>query len=160
MEIWKDVKGYEGDYQVSNLGNVKSLKYGKERLLKPRLSTRGYLEVRLSKQGMVKGKSVHQMVAVNFLNHVPCGMKLVVNHINIIQTDNRVENLEITTQRYNSNRRHIKSSSKYTGVYWLKNRNKWRARITVNGKMKSLGCYQNEFDAFIAYQNALSLLNE
>ena len=77
QEIWKDIPNYEGYYQVSNLGNVKSLarfnnlgKRVKERVLKNLVTTtKGYLVVRLSKIGLVKTKQIHQLVAEAFLNH-------------------------------------------------------------------------------------------
>ena len=54
MEEFRDIKGYEGVYQVSNLGNVKSLKYGKERILKTTMDGVGYLKVMLYKDGLIK----------------------------------------------------------------------------------------------------------
>jgi hypothetical protein len=77
-EIWKDIKGYEGMYQVSNLGRVKSFKKGKESILKNR-ENRGYKSICLSiGDNKFKGFSVHRLVALAFLgeNNLP------VNHIN------------------------------------------------------------------------------
>ena len=163
QEIWKDIPNYEGYYQVSNLGNVKSLarfnnlgKRVKERVLKNLVNTtKGYLVVNLSKIGLVKTKQIHQLVAESFLNHKPNGHKLVVNHKNFNRQDNRVENLEIVTQRENANRAHIKSSSKYVGVSWHKGSKKWMSRIVINGKRKHLGYFFEEIEASNAYQNAL-----
>jgi hypothetical protein len=95
-EIWKDVKGYEGLYQVSNLGNVKS----KWKLLKPWLGKRGYLEVKLSKNGKTKTYKVHRLVAKAFLPE-PTIDNPVINHINANKLDNRAENLERCTQTDN-----------------------------------------------------------
>ena len=61
-EIWKDIKEYEGLYQVSNLGRVKSLKFGKEKILKPLKFTKGYLGVRLYKDLAVKTITIHRLV--------------------------------------------------------------------------------------------------
>ena len=61
-EIWKDIKGYEGLYQVSNFGRVKSLKFGKEKILKPLKFTKGYLGVRLYKDLAVKTITIHRLV--------------------------------------------------------------------------------------------------
>ena len=163
QEIWKDIPNYEGYYQVSNLGNVKSLarfnnlgKRVKERVLKNLVNTtNGYLVVNLSKIGLVKTKQIHQLVAEAFLNHSQKGHKLVVNHKNFNRQDNRVENLEIVTQRENTNRAHIKSSSKYVGVSWHKGRKKWMSRIVINGKRKHLGYFFEEIEASNAYQNKL-----
>ena len=150
MEIWKTIEKYP-DYQISNLGNVKSLKFGKEKILKQWIDDLGYCRVDL-----IKNEKVHQLVAIAFLNHTPCKYKLVINHKNFNRQDNRVENLEIVTQRENANRAHIKSSSKYVGVSWYNYGNKnWRARIVINGKQKNIGYYKTEIEASNAYQNAL-----
>lgn len=103
IEIWKDVKGYENLYQISNLGNVKSLNYnktGKEKLLKPSLQNNGYLGVTFNNKEQ-KRFLIHRLVAKAFLdnpNNLP-----QVNHINEDKTDNRVENLEWCTAKYNTN---------------------------------------------------------
>ena len=102
QEIFKDIKGYEGKYQVSNHGNVKSLNYhrtGKERLLKPTLQTTGYLYVSLFKP--LKRFQIHRLVANAFIpnpNNLPC-----VNHKDEDKTNNHVDNLEWCTQLYNIN---------------------------------------------------------
>lgn len=159
-EIWKDIPSYEGLYQVSNLGNVKSIGYGKERYLRLRLSKSGYYRVNLSKDKISTTKPVHQLVSEAFLGHNPCGMKLVINHINFNKKDNRVENLEIVTQRENGNKKHLKSTSKYVGVYWYKPLNKWRAQITLNGKNNYIGLFEKEIDASQAYQDRLKEIED
>ena len=105
VEIWKDIKGYEGLYQVSNLGRVKSLSiyrknsvceyYSKEKILKPLKDKGGYLNVRLWKNKKGKTIKIHRLVACNFLENTE--NKRDVNHINGIKTDNGVENLEWCT---------------------------------------------------------------
>lgn len=111
-EIWKDIKGYEGLYQVSNLGNVKSLniiifdKLGrkhikKSKILKQRMDKYGYKYVQLHKNGNTKHKLVHRLVAENFILNT--NNLLQVNHKNEIKTDNNVENLEWCTNKYNLN---------------------------------------------------------
>ncbi len=168
-EFWKDVKGYEGYYQVSNLGRVKSLKRKqtfsdgriftiKERILKPVMNNYDYYGIGLHKECETRNFQIHQLVAICFLNHKPNGNKMVVNHINFNRVDNRLSNLEIITNRENTNQKHRKSSSKYVGVHWNKARKKWRARITVNGEEKHLGTFTNELDASKAYQDELRLL--
>ena len=156
MEVFKDVKGYKGKYEVSNLGRVKSLKFNKEKILKAGVNANGYLQVNLFKDGKCKARKVHQLVAVAFLGHKPCGMKLVVNHIDIDKLNNNVSNLEIVTARENSNHKHLKSSSKYTGVAWHKRNKKWAAYIAINGKQKYLGYFTDEIEASNAYQLKLS----
>lgn len=154
MEEYKDIPGYEGFYQVSNLGNIKSLNYlntGLKKVLKPWTGADGYFKVELRS----KGFSVHQLVAMAFLGHIPCGHKLVINHINFDKKDNRLENLEIVTNRENSNLKHKISSSKYVGVHWKKDRNKWRASIQYEGKNIHLGYFTDELEASKAYENFL-----
>ena len=165
-EEWKPVKDYEGFYEVSSLGKVKSLgryvnchsnskRFLKGRVLKNQLSNDRYLNVRLSKNGMVTTKQIHQLVAESFLNHTPCGFKLVVNHIDFNKKNNKVSNLEIVTNRQNTNKKHIKSTSKYTGVHWCKRDSKWMSSITINGKKKALGRFTNELEASILYQKTI-----
>ena len=157
MEIWKDIKGCEG-YKASSLGRIKSFKRKKERLLTSHLGARGYLIISLFINGKQKGYTVHQLVAMAFLNHTPNGQVLVVNHINNIKTDNRVDNLEVITQRQNTYT-HYKGTSKYKGVSWDKSRNNWMASITVNNKKTNLGRFKCELEAATAYNNALSMLS-
>lgn len=154
-EMWKDIIGYEGLYKISNLGNIKSVKWGKERVLKHRKNMHGYLQIILCNKGLVKTRTIHQLVAIAFLNHKPNGRIIVVNHKNFIRTDNRSENLEIVTFRENTNQKHLRSSSEYTGVSWYKPLNKWRSAIAFNGKDHHIGYFKNEYDAHIAYENKL-----
>lgn len=103
-EIWKDIAGYEGKYQVSNLGRVKSLNYrrtGKERCLEPKDNNDGYLQVTLYKNGGKDQPLVHRLVAMAFILN-PEG-KPEVDHINRDTTDNRVENLRWVTSIENKN---------------------------------------------------------
>ena len=104
MEIWKDVKGYEGLYQVSNLGRVKSLNYrrsGKERLLSLAHDKDGYLYVCFRKNGKQKLHKVHRLVAQAFIPN-PDNLPQV-NHKDENKTNNNVKNLEWCTNEYNHN---------------------------------------------------------
>ena len=152
-EIYKDVIGYEGIYQVSNFGNVKSCKNGF--IMKCYLEKIGYYSIRLYNNNIGKTRKVHQLVAESFLNHKRCGYKLVVNHIDLNKINNKVDNLEIVTARENSNRKHIESSSKYVGVQWNTEKRKWKSTIRINGNRNHLGYFNNELEASEAYQEAL-----
>ena len=103
-EIWKPIKDFEGYYEVSNIGRVRSLNYkrtGKEKILKNIEDYKGYLEVVLTKNGKRKQFKVHRLVAEAFIpnpENKPC-----IDHINTIKSDNRVENLRWVTYKENSN---------------------------------------------------------
>jgi len=170
MEIWKDIIGYEGLYQVSNFGRVKILERiffvrGKypinknEKILKLNLNTHGYYRVSLIKDKIPKTITVHKLVAMAFLNHIPDGFNFVVNHKDFVRTNNYDYNLEIITQRENTNQKHLKSTSKYTGVSWNKNQKKWVSKIKTKNKQTHLGTFENEFDAHLAYQSELKRIN-
>lgn len=97
-EVWKDVKGFEGLYQVSNLGNVKRLisqRVFAERLIGRTIDRYGYVKRVLSKDGKNNYFTEHRLVAIAFIDNQDD--KSTVNHINGIKTDNKVENLEWNT---------------------------------------------------------------
>ena len=101
-EIWKDIEGYEGLYQVSNMGNVRSLNYNQTReikVLKPS-NNRGYKLVVLSKNGKSKTYQVHRLVALHFIPN-PNSLS-IINHKNEDKTNNCVDNLEWCTIQYNN----------------------------------------------------------
>ena len=103
-EIWKDIKGYEGLYQVSNMGNVRSLNYhqtGQIQILRPWATTGGYLRVNLRKDGKGKNQAVHRLVAQAFIPN-PNGFT-EINHKDEDKTNNRMENLEWCDRIYNLN---------------------------------------------------------
>lgn len=103
MEIWKDIEGYEGYYQVSNLGRVKSLERKvrntlksyriiKERILKPTPKKEGYLDISLNISQKRKHFYVHRLVASHFIGNPEKGMD--VNHKDGNKKNNNVDNLE------------------------------------------------------------------
>lgn len=138
MEKWKAIPGYD-NYEVSDLGNVRNIKTG--RILKPRKVSKGYLHVLLRANGKSKKFYIHKLVAIVFLGHIPDKMKITVDHLNGIKTDNRLENLELVSDRENKNRGWAKrnTSSQFPGVNWSNHHKKWRARVGINGKLKYLG---------------------
>lgn len=159
-EKFRKVIGYENSYEVSLLGNINSLKYGKKKNIKARESKYGYSRVNLYNEGKCTTILVHKIVAMAFLNHNPNKNKLVINHINFKRNDNRVSNLELVTIRYNTNQKQIKSTSIYPGTCWHKASNKWSSQIYSNGKTKYLGVFKNELDARDAYQKELTSINK
>lgn len=98
IETWKDIKGYEGLYQVSDEGNIRS----KNGIIRPSKNNSGYLVTHLSKDGRVKSRLVHRIVAIAFLGDVPMGKE--VDHINENKLDNRVENLRYLSRFDNASR--------------------------------------------------------
>ena len=134
-EIWKDIKGFEGIYQASNLGRVKSLerfrkgKNGflvsvKEKILKPRMLNSGYYIVQLYKNSIGKWYQVHRIVWEAFNGSISEGLQ--VNHINEVKTDNRLSNLNLMTPKENCNwgsrnERRAKKQSKVVLQFTLDN---------------------------------------
>jgi len=169
IEIWKDIVDYEGIYQVSDFGRIKSLsrirynigKYpflSKDKILIPCANSDGYLTINLCKDGKSKNKKVHQLVAIAFLNHIPDGGLTQVDHIKEgNKLDNRAENLQLLTKRGNVSKykKTLKNTSEHTGVYWDKRRNKWCAQIQINKKHIHLGFFISELEASEYYENAL-----
>ena len=104
QEKWKSIEGYEGKYEISNLGRVKSLidnngRY-RELILRPRISKNGYLYLNLWKESECVVRKIHRLVAEAFCEK--CDNAQCVNHINGVKTDNRADNLEWCTYSYNT----------------------------------------------------------
>lgn len=169
-EIWKDIKGYEGYYQVSNLGNVKSLdrivgkgkhkRFIKSQEILKSMNGYGYLRVGLHKNNKQRHFAVHSLVAMAFLNHNPNGKNdIVVDHINNIKTDNRCVNLQLLNNRENVSKSK-RGSSKYTGVHFHKGQENWQANIFYNGKKIYLGGFKTEIEAHLRYQEELNKINK
>lgn len=125
-EIWLPINGFEGSYEVSNQGRVKSLNRIvpkscltfetmniKERILKPGIDTKGYLRIVLCSNGKMYTKKVHRLVAIHFipnLDNLP-----EVNHIDMVKINNWAENLEWCTTQ--SNIAHAVSNGLYRNRY-------------------------------------------
>ena len=101
METWKAIAGYEGLYQVSDQGRVKSLWNGKEKILKPQKDTSGYLQVCLCKYCHTKRLLVHRLVAEAFIQNQ--NNLETVNHKDEVKTNNTVTNLEWMSVKDNLN---------------------------------------------------------
>ena len=99
-EIWKNIEGYAGKYQVSNLRRVKSM-IGQEKVLHPKKHRNGHLQIGLHKDKKRKTMYIHRLVAQAFIpnpDNLPC-----VNHKDENPNNNNVDNLEWCTQKYNCN---------------------------------------------------------
>ena len=120
MEIWKDIKGYEGLYQVSDKGRIKSFKkrFGKqeqETIMRTTMEWCGYMRVGLTKDKKSKLYAVHRLVAQAFIPNPE--NKPVINHIDGNKANNEVDNLEWATHKENSNAsKKLKSSKRYNSV--------------------------------------------
>ncbi len=169
QEEWKDIPNYKDFYQVSNYGRVKSLsrivkhslggsKIVNSRILKNGKDFGGYPTVSLSRNGSQRSFTVHKLVMRSF-----CGeSELHVDHLNEVKTYNLLYNLEYVTHRENISRRQdkTKTSSKYIGVSWNKEIEKWGAFFRINGKLKYLGSFTNEEEAGRVYQERLKVYLE
>lgn len=144
IEEWKDIEGYEGLYQVSNLGRVKRSKgkYMKsERILRLFINTPGYLQVMLCKNNKCKKFTVHRLVAEAFIpNHEN---KPQVNHIDEDKTNNMVSNLEWMTAKENVNHgtRNERSSKKIKAIDIANG--EWNDYKSISECARELGLHQS-----------------
>lgn len=165
-EIWKDVPDYEGMYQVSNLGRVKSCermtrcgikgyRVVRERILKMRITPNGYYQVTLYKNQKRHGYGVHMLVAMAFFGHKP-SRYIIVDHIKEgNKLDNRLENLQIITIRENYEKSYGGFYSKHTGVTWHKGTKKWRAYYIcpITKKNHHIGLFDTEEQAYFGRES-------
>jgi hypothetical protein len=137
IEQWKDIKGYEGFYQVSNLGNVKNIKRNTIRKLKEDNS--GYLHCLLSANAVRKTFLVHRLVAAAFIDNPE--NKPFINHINANRSDNCVENLEWCTQKENINHSRKMGNQFHSTLKGEKHHNTQISdeRVTLMRKARQLG---------------------
>ena len=157
-EIWKDIIGFEGLYQISNYGNIKSCKrYVNSRFVKRVVNEKllslakdrdGYLMAILCKNGIKKTVKVHRLVANAFIDKIDG--KLFVNHIDSNKSNNILNNLEWVSNLENicHSKLKMKTTSKYIGVYFNKRDNVFRATARVNSKIISLGSFKTEEEAY------------
>ena len=157
-EIWKDIPNYEGLYQASTIGNIRSLNYRMTKTIKnlktPR-DNKGYKLVGLNRDGNKRVFRVHMIMALTFLNHRRGSRERVIDHIDNNRLNNNLDNLQIITHRENCSKDRTGYSSSYVGVSWDRARLKWKSTIQIKGKMINIGRFDYEIDAHNAYQKAL-----
>lgn len=121
--------------------------------------TKSYYAIRSKCLGYFSGKQKKKTLRMHrVILNAPVGT--TIDHINHNTLDNRKSNIRIVTNRQNTQNQKSKTSSKYPGVSWNKNENKWRAYIRIGDKHKHLGYFVKEDKAFEAYKTALSNLGE
>lgn len=165
MEIWKDIEGYEGLYQISTCGNVKSL----DRIsvvgtklkgvkLKTSSPSSRYDQVNLS-NGESRTFAVHRIMAKAFLDKDYINKGLVVDHIDNNAKNNKLSNLQLITTRENTSKdRYRNRQNGYcVGVY--KKGRKFCSMIEQNGESVYLGVFKTKKEAKRIYNNALHLIN-
>jgi hypothetical protein len=159
MENWIEIKGYNGKYLISDLGNVKTKhKNGTETIKKGYISkTNQYYKIGLYSNGKTKNYEVHKLVAMCFLNHTPNGLKLVVDHKDNNKLNNKVCNLQIVTQRLNTQKNRI-NANKILGIK-KKPSGRFEASIKINGKKVYLGLFETDLKAGAIYQKANNSLS-
>jgi len=154
MKEYKPIPGFE-KYGISTDGELKNFRTGNTFRGGP--GRKGYYMTTLTdSNGKNKPLWIHQLMAITYLGHIRCGMKMVVDHIDNNRSNNCLENLQLITNRENATKDKKKGTSKYPGVSWQPQRaRKWVAYIYMNGKLKNLGTFSTEEQAAEAYQTAL-----
>lgn len=170
-EVYKDITGFEGLYQVSNYGRVKSLnrrvnsksnsKRGvKKRILKTRIGNNGYEMIILSKKQKGYGFCVHTLVWDAFGDKSRNGRKLQIDHIDGNKSNNHIDNLQVLTPRENTNKFHLGRRNLPVGVFYRADcsHNKYMAHISHKGQKTCLGFFATASLASQAYQKAVEEL--
>jgi hypothetical protein len=155
-EKWLPIKGFGGNYEVSNLGRIRSYCWNREVIRKVHIGTTGYFEITLHDKMKQKRCKVHRLVALAFIPKVKG--KTMVNHKNGLKTDNRVENLEWCTMSENSMHAYATCLSKpaWTGKFGQKNKTaKLVGQFTKDGKkiMEFYGAREAQRKTGVAFRN-------
>lgn len=165
IEEWRDIKGFEGKYQVSNFGRVRSLdryvawrgtaKFFPSAMMKQTKSKKGYYLISLC-TGTHRGKftdQVHRLVWKTFRSEVPSD--LVVDHIDDNKTNNRLDNLQLLTNRDNCVKGWRRHRTLPVGCYYREDTGKFASKIQIDKKKIYLGNFNCPTAAALAYQKAL-----
>jgi hypothetical protein len=168
VEQWKDIPDYEGLYQASDLGRIKAMPkdknhssgkntfLSKEKILK-QIKNNKYFNVGLYLKSDMTLYTVHHLIASTFLNHIPNAKFINIDHINNIQNDNSLVNLQLITPRENS----TKDSYNKTGYTGVNERDgKFQSLIQFNGRVANLGYFDSPELASEKYQEAVCLINQ
>lgn len=157
-EIWRDIKGYEDKYQVSNLGRVRSLDRTvwngvahhllRGRILKIGYDGGKYRKANISVDGNRQSLKIHRLVAAAFLEDYDS--KMEVNHKDFDKDNNRVDNLEMVSPLDNT-RHYWRSQRKKRGAYPYKSSKRFKAQIFHKGKQLHIGVYDTIEEAYQAY---------
>jgi len=163
MEVWKDIEGYDGVYQISNYGRCRS-RYTKNGtnyidknnwIFKNPIMNDGYGRYVLISNRKRKKVYVHHLVWKHFSNIDK--NELVIDHIDFDRMNNHIDNLQLLTRRENSSKSRIKKHSKLIGA--RKTKNKWYSSIRNKKENIYLGVFETELDAHNAYQEALEKIS-
>ena len=171
-EIWKAIPSYEGLYEASTAGRIKScdriVPHSKDssdsrvlngKLLRYGYNTRGYQLVVLSKNGKTTTKHVHVLIAITFLDHIPKS-GFIVEHDDEDKNNNSLSNIKIRTQRVNVVK-HISLKKDFETIGTTKiSDGRYKASIYVNGKTKNLGVFQTRKLAHNAYLQEFNKINQ
>lgn len=144
MEIWKKIKDFNGFYEVSNFGNIRN----KEGNLEIKELKSGYCMVYIKHEK--KCFPVHRLVAKEFI--ADFDNKKMVNHIDFNKKNNHLSNLEMVSNRENQCHS-VKAKNKLIGISYHIRLKKWTAQIMINGKLKYIGRYNNQQEAYQARVN-------
>ena len=149
MENWKVIQGFDYPYEVSDMGRVKS-KFGK-----PIGATGadGYAHVMLRKDKKYKNIRIHRLVWEYFGDKKD---SQVIDHINNIKDDNRIENLQLVSFRENVHKNQTSPKSGVIGVQWASHKQRWAAQININNKRIRLGYRKTIEEAKQLYEQALN----
>ncbi len=165
MEEWRDIPGYEGRFQISNQGRVKSLERKvrnrsgfwtvPEKIIKYQVNSKGYQVVSLGNSPNKKTFKVHRLVAAQFVKN-PLNLDQI-NHLDANKENNFSTNLEWCSTRENCSHRHFNNilTSRFTGVS-MTNSGKWNAKAYLNKKRVHLGNFDTQEEARDAYIKALA----
>jgi hypothetical protein len=147
-QIWKEIENSDGLYLINVDGKIVNTKTSKE--VKSYINSKGYLQAKIKINGKWASMKTHRLIAIAFIENK--FNKPFINHIDSNRLNNHISNLEWVTNRENVCHSKLKLNgySKMIGVSWHKTNKKWISQIRIKDKMKFLGYFLNEIDAYNA----------